>query len=217
VKKRKQDQITKFFQINEIMKKAGNGVAGTSAFPNGVWERGEALLQTGHDFVATHKTYTHDNDEAKQQEPKGAVCFRFQRIDLMRDVCGISQQDQQDYHRNCIWFSGTTTVGEIDETGKSDGKDEYSHDGYEQCERYKITVVQEEVMQEDRQARKQNSGEIDTKPPGQTHTTRRCGSFFSRFSGLVSISCVALSVLAVMRGKGDSERQLTVAEPATVT
>ena len=156
------------------------------------------------DFEATHKIHTHDNDEAKQQEPKGAACFRFQRVDQMRDVGGISQQD---YHRNCISFSGTTTVGQ--ETGKSDGKDENSHDGCEQCERYKITVVQEEVMQEDRQARNQNSGEIDAKPPGHTHLARRRGSFLSRFFrfGFHGFPC-SYPVLAAMQAKGDGENNM---------
>jgi hypothetical protein len=40
----KQDQITKFSQINEIFGgEESNGIAPTIAFPNGVWERGDFL------------------------------------------------------------------------------------------------------------------------------------------------------------------------------
>ena len=134
-----------------------NGVAPTSAFPNGVWERGSFLVNdtTRSQGVLVEK---HHRDEQEQQQIETQTCCCTQRHRKVQNIKGgSSEEEQPGLKRHC-------PVGH-----KVNERFEKNFERTRE-EKHRPTVP---AISENENREGHQSAEEDSKPPSEANFSRR--------------------------------------------
>jgi len=133
--------MTKF---KDFVRKTGNGIVGTRAFPNGVWERGEfpsaldvrgvkfvGRIVPARQFVATDQIQNNERDESEHHVPEGMPRFHIPGEPQCHDVKDVgrgARRVQKRGHGRCRavpWYKGKTQPAGERNNGENDYLQEF--------------------------------------------------------------------------------------------